>query len=262
MKTRALIKKLSYKFPLSISKKYHDFSGLQIGKLKVETNTILLCLDFDDEVLKILEKENLISKIDLIITHHPFIFGSYSKVLKEDSVKLELTNKMLNYQIPIYSYHTNFDEGIDGMNDALAEALELQNIQPMKNVPMGRVGELNEPMDIYDFSLYATKKLNVDYSRLINSGKKEVKTVSIIGGAGRYFYKEAQKANYDLFISGDIPHHGRREVIADKYNFLDMPHEIEKIFIDKMAKNLLEIDSTLKIIKIDHEKLPDLIINK
>lgn len=262
METKKLIRKLSKKFPKSIARKYHDFPGLQIGKLRGDTKCILLCLDFDDEVLNIMKNKNILNKVDLIITHHPFIFGTYAKVLNSDSIKKELTNKMLNYDIPIYSYHTNFDEGIDGMNDALAEKLELVDITRIENAPIGRKGTLLNPMNINDFAKYATKKLNVEYSRLINYGVKTIKTVGIVGGAGWYLYKEAMLDNCDIFISGDIPHHGRREILLSNYNFLDMPHEIEKIFINKMESNIKEIDSSIEIIKIDHEKLPILIINE
>ena len=38
-----------------------------------------------------------------------------------------------------------------------------------------------------------------------------------------------------------------------------LSHEIEKIFIDKMESVLLSFDETLKIIKVDHEKEPEVI---
>ena len=71
--------------------------------------------------------------------------------------------------------------------------------------------------------------------------------------------ENAQKEGYDIFISGDIPHHGRREVVLRKYNYLDLPHEIEKIFMPQMEETLLSIDPTLEIVKVDHEELPILI---
>jgi putative NIF3 family GTP cyclohydrolase 1 type 2 len=83
--------------------------------------------------------------------------------------------------------------------------------------------------------------------------------VAIIGGGGSYFYQNALLEGYDLFISGDVPHHVRRDVIARKYNYLDLPHEIERIFIPQMSKILQKIDGDLEIIAINHEETPKVI---
>ena len=88
---------------------------------------------------------------------------------------------------------------------------------------------------------------------------KTLKTVAVLGGGGSYKYVSALKEGYDIYISGDIAHHKRRDVIADHYNFLDMFHEIEKIFMPQMKKILLNIDPDLNIIIVDHEKIPTLI---
>ena len=43
------------------------------------------------------------------------------------------------------------------------------------------------------------------------------------------------------------------------WNYLDLPHEIEKIFMPTMKKLLLEIDDSFDITIIDHEELPKVI---
>ena len=63
-----------------------------------------------------------------------------------------------------------------------------------------------------------------------------------------------------LFISGDAPHHVRRDIILHKYNYLDLPHEIERIFVAQMSKILKEINGDLNIIAINHEETPEVII--
>ena len=219
MKTNDLLKKIAKFYPKTIAKKYHDPVGLQTGKLKEETKTIFLCLDFDEIVYDYLEKNNLFNKIDLIITHHPFIFGTKYKVFKYDENKRELCALIDEKDIPIYSYHTNFDEGKDGMNDALARRLELIDIKPLEGDPMARGGKLPFEMNIEDFAKYAMNKFDVDYSMLLNYGKSTIKSVAVVGGGGWRSFSIAMKENYDIFISGDIPHHGRREVISNKYNF-------------------------------------------
>jgi len=82
MKTKILLKKLARYFPKSLAESY-DHVGLQCGKIKEETNTILLCLDYDEEVYQYIIDNHLENKIDMIISHHPFIFGTRAKVLKK-----------------------------------------------------------------------------------------------------------------------------------------------------------------------------------
>lgn len=255
MKTNLLLRKLANRFPKRFAKMNHDHVGLMTGKLPSEVSKIILCLDLDYEVLPLV-KEN---KPDLIITHHPFIFGSKFKVFKYDKLKEALSNEMDSLGVPVYSMHTNFDTGKDGMNDALLEALGLVNIYaPEKNIMM-RCGELVEPMPIEEFANFAKAKLNMDYGLLIAEGNQMIKRVGIIGGGGSRSWPLAKDEGCDIYISGDAPHYVRRDIVNNHYNYLDFPHEVEKIFMPQMKKLLLSIDPTLEILMVDHEELPKVI---
>ena len=256
METIKLFRELAKRFPKSI-KSRGDRIGLMTGKLPDQINHILLCLDFDEEVLNMVRKME--KKPDLILTHHPFIYGPRQHVLKRSEIKRNVCEGIDALGIPVYSMHTNFDTGRDGMNDALARALNLQDIKRLELCPMARGGRLEKPMEIHEFALYANKCLKVEYSHLINAGKKIIETVAIIGGGGSREYSCALKEGYDIYISGDTPHYIRRDVIAAHYNYLDVSHEIERIFMPQMKKILLEIDPTLEVEIIDHEVIPELI---
>ena len=251
-----LFRELAKRFPKSI-KSPGDRVGLMTGKLPDEINHILLCLDFDEEVL--LKVKTMDKKPDLILTHHPFIYGTRARILKRNEIKRHIVEEIDKLGIPVYSMHTNFDTGRGGMNDALAEALQLKNVKQLKLCKMARGGELEHPMEIHDFALYANKCLKIEYSHLIHAGKNEIKSVAIIGGGGSRDYVYALKEGYDIYISGDTPHYIRRDVIAAHYNYLDVSHEIERIFMPQMKKILHEIDPTLKVEIIDHEVIPELI---
>ena len=256
MKTNIMLKKLAKRFPKRYAKMNHDRVGLMTGKLPLEVHKILLALDFDKEIFPLAEKE----RPDLILTHHPFIYGTRAYILSHDEEKKDLVEKIDALGIPVYSMHTNFDTGKGGMNDALAEALGLQNIRSSTKNPMLRGGELKEEMAVEEFAKFANKAFDVDYSLLIANGKKTIKSVAIIGGGGSRNWKLAKDEGYDIFISGDAPHYVRRDIVIYGYNYLDMPHEIEKIFTKQMKKLLLEMDPSLEIITVDHEKLPKVIL--
>ena len=253
MKTRSLISQLYRRYPKSIAEMYEDYVGLMVGKLKEETSKILLCLDFDESIFL----ETLEYKPDLIITHHPFFYGDKKEILKNDEHKAGLTNLLNKYDIPLFSIHTNFDGGTPGMNDAIASKLKLKNIYaPEEEVSM-RIGELDKEMEIIQFVLYVKKIFNLPYALLTRgNNKKMVKKVAVVGGGGSPFYEVAQKEGADIYISGDAPHHVRRRIIIDKFNYLDVPHEIERIFMQTLKDELLKIDPKLNIKIIDHEKCP------
>ncbi len=251
-----LFRELAKRFPKSI-KSRGDRIGLMTGKLPDNINHILLCLDFDGFVLEMVKKMD--KKPDLILTHHPFIYGPRMTVLNHNETKRRVCEAIDKLGIPVYSMHTNFDTGRDGMNDALAAALKLQNVRPLEKCRMARGGELEKSMEIHEFALHANKCLGLDYSHLIHGGKDEIKTVAIVGGGGSREFRIAMDEGYDIFISGDIPHHARRDVLSEHYNFLDASHEIERIFMPQMRKILHEIDPTLKVEIIDHEVIPELI---
>ena len=163
--------------------------------------------------------------------------------------------------MPIYSMHTNFDSGTDGMNDALAELLELENVHPIpeKDYCM-RIGELKEAMPVKEFAKFAKAKLDVDYALLIDEGAPMIKKIGIIGGGGSRDWPIARDEGCDIYISGDAPHHVRRSIVVEKFNYLDVPHEVEKVFMPQMKKILLEIDPSLHILMVDHEEMPEVII--
>lgn len=250
-----MLVKLAKRFPKRYAKMNHDFVGLMVNKLPKEVHRIMLCLDFDASLIKQVEE----FKPDLIMTHHPFIYGPKHIILRYNMERIEVYNKMLENGTPIYSMHTNFDTGKGGMNDALSEALGLKNVYaPEKDICM-RIGELEHEMDVVEFAKFAKEQFKVEYSLLINEGNKTIKKVGIIGGGGSRRWDIAKEEGCDIYISGDAPHYVRRDVVNAHYNYLDMPHEIEKIFMPQMKKILLEMDPNLEILIVDHEQLPKVI---
>lgn len=248
MKTKSLIRRLAEIYPQRLRDSY-DFGGLMVGPYKEETKRILLCLDYDETI----EEKAISFKPDLIITHHPFFFGNSKKILEANAEKRRSFEFLKKEGIPLASYHTNFDRAKEGMNDALAEALFLSGIASLKGDDMARGGKLPFAMSMDDLSKYVIEKLNLPYVGAIKEGKKKVSTVALIGGGGWRSFATAMEEGYDVFLSGDCPHHGRREIILSHYNYIDMPHEVETIFVDKFANILLKINHELTILKVRHE---------
>lgn len=252
IKRKKLMQKLYQKYPRAIAKKYHDYVGVMVSGNHEEINTIVLCLDLDGYVLKKISLDNL--KVDLILSHHPYYYGNKAYIYTHDELKHSWTNKIKEMGCFVVSMHTNFDEGRNGMNDIMVEKLVLKDIYTPLSCPMMRIGYLTDSMTRDEFARYVKDKLNVSYASLMGYGKESISKVGIIAGGGGGMFKYALNEGCDIYISGDAPHHIRRDIANNHFNYLDIPHEVERLFMYKMQEILLGIDPTLNIIIIDQEK--------
>jgi dinuclear metal center YbgI/SA1388 family protein len=250
MQGKQLIKGI-YRFCPKSGQESWDYCGRQIGKTPSEVKKVLVCLDFDLTIYKQAE----MFQPDLIVTHHPFIFGTYAHVLKEDECRKEAAAKIINeLHTCIYSFHTCFDNAPQGMNDILARKLGLINIVTPPTCLTMRVGDLSREMEREAFVSYALKALNVSYGLLVKGKKEKIKKAAIIGGGASSYYKEAILAGADIYISGDMAHHTRREITERGFNYLDIPHEVERVFIPAMEGIIKKLDPAIQVLSIDQEK--------
>lgn len=101
-----------------------DNPGLNVGRMDKEVHKILVALDAIDEVVK----EAISVKADLIVTHHPIIFGKFKTV--NDTTPLgKRIMKLIRNDIGVYAAHTNLDIAYGGTNDTLAEMIGLKQLQ-------------------------------------------------------------------------------------------------------------------------------------
>lgn len=95
-----------------------DNAGFQLGDADQEVKKILLTLDVTKNAIGKAIREN----VDLIISHHPFIFRPMKKVTNP------LFLKLIKNNISVLSAHTNLDVIKNGVNFALAKKLGLSNL--------------------------------------------------------------------------------------------------------------------------------------
>lgn len=98
-----------------------DKIGLQLGTLQKEIKKIVVTLDVTEEVVD----EAIQQKADLIIAHHAIIFRPLVS-LQTDLPAGRLYAKLLKNDIAVYIAHTNLDVAEGGINDLMAEALQLK----------------------------------------------------------------------------------------------------------------------------------------
>lgn len=101
----------------------NDRIGLQVGTLNKPVKKVMVTLD----VLENVVDEAIEHSIDLIIAHHAVIYRSL-KNLRTDLPTGRLYEKLIKNDIAVYVAHTNLDSAEGGMNDWMANMLELTDL--------------------------------------------------------------------------------------------------------------------------------------
>lgn len=171
-----------------------DNSGFQVGEPQKEVRRILFALDASAALVREAADKN----IDLIVTHHPFLFTPRKQLTGDDPAYLAA-----KHQIAVISAHTSYDCALGGVNDVLAEILGLQNIRPSV-CGQFRLGEI-EPQTALDFAKTVQEKLCASVSLVLP--EKNVTCAAVCGGAGADFINPAAEQGADLLITGEAKHH-------------------------------------------------------
>lgn len=121
-----IIRELETLAPLSMQESY-DNCGLLVGEKLIETTGVLVCLDCTEQVVN----EAINIGCNLIVAHHPIIFGKLRKLTGSGYVERTVMNA-LRHHISIYAIHTNLDNMWDGVNHEMANRLGLQQTRILR----------------------------------------------------------------------------------------------------------------------------------
>lgn len=104
----------------------YDNAGLILGNPNTPVRSVLLSLEITEEVIE----EALLLGANLIVCHHPLIFGSLKSITGKSSVERAVI-KCIKNDISVFVAHTNIDNNARGVSFKMAEKLQLKNIQPL-----------------------------------------------------------------------------------------------------------------------------------
>lgn len=210
-----------------------DPIGLQLGDPKREINTVMTTLDVRPEVVA----EAIDRQVDFIFAHHPMMFHAAHNLDLRDPQNA-MYAQLLNHNIVVYGAHTNLDNVNGGMNDWLAQQLQLSQTEPLlaggidpntnEHYGMGRIGYLSQSMTATQFAEYCCRSFNVHGLRLIQPANQQpIKRVAILGGSGGQFYLTAVTQGADAYVTGDVSYHVGHDMIAHGLTVVDPGHHIE-----------------------------------
>ena len=207
-------------------KEHWDNVGLLCGSTGQQVNKILVALDPFESVCK--EASDL--GADLLVTHHPLIFQAPKSVTDDDAVGRAIMH-LIRSGISAINAHTNLDCAPGGVNDVLAQTLELADISVIdpsgvdeEGRPWGllRQGTTTEqPLEI--FLTHTKDALRCEGLRYV-SGGKPVYRVAVGGGSCASALRQVRDAGCDTFITADVKYNQFWDAKELGINLIDAGH--------------------------------------
>jgi dinuclear metal center YbgI/SA1388 family protein len=122
MLLRELVQLFEEVAPSSLQESY-DNAGLIVGDQDTEVKSALLCLDSTEEIID----EAIEKNCDLVIAHHPIVFGGLKKFNNKNYVERAVM-KAIKHDIAIFAAHTNLDSVLqNGVNSKICQKIGIQD---------------------------------------------------------------------------------------------------------------------------------------
>lgn len=123
-----VMKQLHTWYPPSLAQQW-DAVGLVTGRLDAAVSSILVTVDVTAEVVA----EAAAMNADMIIAHHPLLFGGVTSVAAHDATGT-VVHDLIENRIALLVAHTNADSGHLGVSDALCDVLGIVETRPLEPV--------------------------------------------------------------------------------------------------------------------------------
>ena len=120
--------------PLKLAQDW-DNVGLLVGDPNQNVKNILLTIDITADVVA--EAKKL--KTDLILSYHPLIWDALKTVTSDGDGRI--VYELIGSGISVFSIHTALDTVSGGVNDALADIMSLQDVEPLGDYVANPAGD-------------------------------------------------------------------------------------------------------------------------
>lgn len=182
------------------SAEHFDNVGLLIGSMHAPVERILVALDATPQVVQ----EALDLDVQLIITHHPLMFGGIKRLLY-DSYEGGVISSIVQNSLHLLSAHTNLDQSPEFSGSAcIARKLGLQNVRQEGFVFVGDLQEGELTSSILREKIAACEG---DAVYMFGDGDVRIRTLGICGGAFDGGFEQARAMGAQAYLTGEVKHH-------------------------------------------------------
>ena len=218
-----------------------DNVGLLCGRSDKEVSTVLVALDpfphVCDEAIQV--------GADLLVTHHPLIFEGLKAITPQTTVG-QAVMKLIANDITAINAHTNLDCAEGGVNDTLAQKLELREVSVIGSEHLLRAGNFESTLPA--FLEHIKAKLGCRGLRYVDGGKA-VSKVAVGGGSCGSELMEVIQAGCDTFVTADVKYNQFWDAKAYGINLIDAGHyQTENPICAVLAEKLQAAFPEIKVI--------------
>ncbi len=221
-----------------------DNAGFLVGRGDQAVTKVLVALDITPEVIG----EAAEKGCQLIVAHHPVIWGQIGQVTDETSTGRKLLALVESHLAAICA-HTNLDAAEGGVNSELARLVGLEDPVPLEvdgedengaAYGIGRVGLLSGgPLPLEDFARRVKQALALEGVRVLDAGVP-VRRVAVGGGACGSMLPLVKAQGCDTFLTADLKHDLYLEARDLGVNLLDAGHYATETVVCPVVKAWLE----------------------
>lgn len=217
-----------------------DNVGLLVGRRDKDVKKIMIVVDITECICDAAVGQ----KVDLIISHHPLIFGKLNRINDETPLGRKLL-KLIESGICCYAMHTNFDTK-GGMAKEAAKLLSLKNKEVLEETlygeGIGQIGVLDKPVTLGDMADRVRQCFALEHVIIYGDLNAKIEKVAVSPGSGKSVINEAYKKGADCLITGDIGHHEGLDALELGVSIIDASHYgLEKIFMQYIYNYLKDL---------------------
>lgn len=203
----------------------YDNSGIIINCGK-EVTGVLFSLDLTEAAVKSAVKEGY----NLIVTHHPAIYGGISRFDLKTNAHARALADCLKNDISVISMHLNFDAAPEGIDYHLMKGLggDESTCVALETVEGGAYGRVYEVLPINEDALVKAISDNFGTANIMVHGKvgNEVCKVASFCGAGcnDRAVEFAKRNGANVLVSSDMSHHNILELVESGITVIQLTH--------------------------------------
>ncbi len=236
-----------------------DNVGLLVGDRTAEIERIMTCLT----VTPASAAEAIERGANLIIAHHPLPFHALKRITTETTAG-RLLWELIGRHIAIYSPHTSFDSAATGINQSLAEGLELRTITPLiaaeegnGTLGTGRWGRTDGKVLVRELAQRLANFLHISHMHVVGRLDQTVHKVAVACGAAGELLAAARAAECDALVLGETNLHTCLEAEAVGIALLLPGHYAsERFAVERLADSVQSAFAGLNVWASERESDP------
>jgi dinuclear metal center YbgI/SA1388 family protein len=240
--------------------------------------TVFVTNDLTEKVLE----EAISVDADMIVSYHPTPFRKTNKLTDRDHIS-RIVLRCVAQGIAVYSPHTALDSAVDGLNDWLVRAAGSGTVVPLapsdviEGAGEGRLIEFEEELSLEEVLKRVKGHLGLEHVRVaprmdaVATSKADssnvlawaseirIRSMAVCAGSGQSVLSCAGGFGADLWLTGELSHHGVLDATQAGINVILTDHtHTERGYLPILARRIEEGmggEAVCVVTKLDNDPL-------